>query len=333
MDTKETLLRTRHRDRFKAIVINDPHFAAKSPPAFKTDNYLETLTSNVKQVFNLARREEVDVVIWTGDFFHLKEPANNPLWLIARVIRILAESNLRHAGIGGNHDLRYGGLEAGLYGSPLEIVLESGRVTLLDEKELVFTTEDGLSVRVAGGSYEHGRAEHVRDKKKRGADRLIVAGHFWLGTQTGEFYGEHLFGHDYFAQAEADVVAVGHHHEDKGVHLVDGRHFVAPGSISITGTHGHDLQRRPAASLIEMTRKETKIHVVRPKTPPASELLDLERYRQLKEEQEETDQFIASLAQSELLNCDPDAILEGMNILPDVKERSRRYIEAAEAKR
>lgn len=333
---RETTRPTKDPAKAKLIGICDPHFAATSPPAFKAD-YLVNLENNLRQVLALAKREDVDAILWGGDLFHHREPKNNPTHLIARVIRLLAESalngNLTHHGIAGNHDLRYGSLEAGLYGSPLDIVLASGQMTLLDHEETTLVLGDGLKIRLAGGSYHHGRAEHVRDKKKNGADRLVTLGHFWLGTQTGEFYGEPLFGHDFFAESESDVLIVGHHHEDKGIHLVRGKHFAAPGSITITGTHAHDLQRRPAATLIEITRDLTKLHVLRPKTPPASDLLDLEKHQQLKREREETDEFIRSLAETELTAPDPSDLLTQMAPPAEVRDRAQAYLEQAETRR
>lgn len=334
MDTKTTTRRTKDPKAFKAIAINDPHFAASSPPAFKT-SYLEHLESNLDQVFRKAIEWDVDAILWAGDMFHLKEPRHNPLWLIARVAGKLANvatvGNLLNLGIGGNHDYKHGSLAGGLKGSPLEILTEAQQLTLLDDHEFVFQTED-TTVRVAGGSYHHGQAQHVRDKKKDGAEHLITLGHFWLGTQTGEFFGEALYGFDFFKESESDIIVVGHHHEDKGVMEAHGKLFVSQGSISITGAHPHDLKRRPAAVYIEITGKERTTKLLRPKMQPIEELIDLERHEQIKKERKDVQDFIETLAKAELKTADPNEILAEIAPTEEIKRRAHEYIELAENK-
>lgn len=328
MTTKITH-KTNDPKKFRAIAINDAHFAANSPPAFKVD-YLQLLENNVKQVLAKASQLKVDAVIWSGDIFHLKEAKNNPLWLIAKVIGLMTDHGLTHLAIAGNHDIKFGSIDTGLYGSPMDILIQSGMVSLLDREEHYFELGDGYTVKIAGGSYEHSQAAHVRNKTKDGADLLINTGHFWLGTQTGEFFGEPLFGHDYFKDCETDVLIVGHHHDDKGVQLAFGKHFVAPGSICITGAHPHDLQRRPAASLIEANREGRDIHVLRPKMPKTEDILDLERHAAIKQEKKEIDEFIETLANTEITTPDPEDILRQLNPVAEVRERALLYIQEAE---
>lgn len=329
-----TYLKTKDPKTFRAININDPHFASNSPPAFKT-SYLEHLENNLDQVLKKAVEWNVDCLIWGGDMFHLKDPRNNTHALVARVVERLTraetEGNLVNLGIGGNHDYKFGNLETGLSGSPLAVLLAAGRMRLLDENEFVFETND-TTVRIAGGSYHHGQAQHVRDKKKQGAEHLVVAGHFWLGTQTGEFFGEALYGFDFFKESEADIIIVGHHHEDKGVMEVDGKLFVSQGSISITGAHPHDLKRRPAACLIEITGKDRKTVLLRPKMKPIEELLDLERHAEIKKEKADVEEFITHLQDSEIEAADPAEVLKGMETAAEVKTRAMEYITQAENK-
>ncbi len=318
--------------KVRLIEINDPHWAASSPPAFK-NSYKEHLDENIAQVFRAAIKHDVDGIIWSGDIFHLKEPRNNPHWLVADVIEqmqtVARDGKLIHGGVAGNHDLRYGSLEAGLKGSAFDTLVRSRTYHLLDREELFFEGDE-FSVRCAGGSYLHGQADHVRDKVKQGANYLVAVGHFWLGMQTGEFFGEPLFGLEYFKDSEVDVLCVGHHHEDKGVHNLHGKTFVAQGSISITGTHPHDLTRAPAAALIEITREGVDVKVLRPKRKPIEELLDLEKHEQVKQERKDVQEFIEQLASAQLESADPKEILNELAPSEQVRERALQYIDGAE---
>jgi len=323
---------------FRAIEINDPHIAASSPPAFKVP-YPEHLDSMLSQVFQAAIRLKVDAILWSGDLFHLKEPRNNPLWLVAKTIRefkeVQIQGALKNLGVAGNHDIKYGSLETGLKGQPIEVLIEAGAYHLLDRADYLYQC-DGHTVRIAGGSYHHGQAQHIRDKKKLGADTLITMGHFWLGAQTGEFFGEALYGFDFFKESESDIICVGHHHEDKGVAEVAGRHYVSQGSMSITGSHSHDLNRRPAACLIEVSKVDGKIErkftLLRPKMPPIEDLLDLEKHAEIKAERKEMDEFITTLASAEVKSADPVDILSEVAPSEEVRKRALEYIQAAELK-
>lgn len=327
-----TKLPSKDLSRFKAVALLDPHFAASSPPVFKV-NYLEFLLSNVNQVLNFAMKNNVDAVLWGGDLFHLKEPRNNPLSLITTVIRTLMRSQLGadipNLGIGGNHDYKYGNIEAGLKGSPLEVVVAAGAYHLLDDHEYLFQGSN-FSVRVAGGSYLHSRAEHVRDKKKDGASYLVNLGHFWLGKQTGEFFGEPLYGLDFFKDCDSDVIIVGHHHEDKGVTKAHGKYFVSHGSISITGAHPHDLARRPAAAYVEIGEAGIEVNILRAKTPPIGDLIDLTRHEEVKREKEEMTSFIESLSTTVITSSDPMAVLKETAPSPEILTRAESYIQQAE---
>lgn len=317
----------------RLIEINDPHISANSPPAFKV-SYLDYVEEQINQVFRAAIAMNVDALLWAGDLFHLKDPRNNPHWLVAQTLerfrQVAIDADLIHAGIAGNHDVRYGSITTGLKGAPLDTLIKSGHFHLLDDTELLFHLKDGYTVRVAGGSYEHGTADHVRDKKKQGADVLVCLGHFWLGTQTGEFFGEPLFGFDYFSQSEVDIFCVGHHHEDKGSLNHHGKLFVSQGSIGLTGSHPHDLNRRPAAALIEITPTERLVKMLRPKPIAASDLLDLEKRDQIRKEREEVDEFIEALKNAQMASTDPMALLDEMAPPEQVKAKVIEYLTAAE---
>jgi predicted phosphodiesterase len=324
MATRTTTLQKRDPTTFRALIINDPHHAPHSPSAFKLD-YPTYLKNNLDQALKFAAERKVDAVLWTGDLFHLKEPRSNPHTLTAEVIERLRTASEQggyvHAGIGGNHDYKSGAPETGLKGSPLDV-----------EHELLF--EPGPTVRVAGGSYRHGRAEHVKAKTKQGADHLVVLGHFWFGKQTGEFYGEPLFGLDWFDDAELSVLAVGHHHEDKGVTERRGKTFIAPGSISITGAHQHDLQRRPAAALLEIGQdNRAKVTTIRPKGPTATELLDLEQHRQRKAEKKEMEDLMAEWATATVTTLEPEDLLKELTTDLKVRTRAEEYLADAEGRK
>jgi len=325
--------KTRTEGIFKVVTICDPHLCAHSPPVYKED-YWTIVRETMMQVFKFAIKEKCDAILWAGDIFHLKTAMRNPMWFMADVIQMLrntSEQGVKHLGIAGNHDVKYGSVSQGLTGQPLEVLYAAGVYSLLDKEEWLFDTGT-KTIRVAGGSYLHGDAEHVRLKKKQGADYLVVLGHFWFGRQSGEFFGERIYGPDFLHSGEADVYVIGHHHEDQGVPEVGGKLYFAHGSPSRTGAHKHDIKRRPAVGLLEIDNNGIHHKIIRPKVPTVEECMDLEKRKVVMAEKEKIDEFLKIFSESSIEANDPRKVLDKLdpNMTQQVKDKVIEYLDAAE---
>lgn len=328
----DTIIRkAKNPGELRFVAMADAHLCAFDPPSWKI-SFLEHSQDTLRQIFKFAVKVNADGILWAGDQFHRKSSTNNPLWFVSTIIRLFKEpeeAGIENLGIAGNHDIKFGSIEKGLEGQALETLIAAGVFRLLDAQEYLYEA-DGFKVRVAGASFEHGRAEGCRDKKKDGADYLISLGHFWFGKASGEFFGEHLYGPDFLGTGEPDLYVIGHHHEDQGVQEEGGKYYVAPGSINRTGGKESDLLRRPAASLITISKEGIKVQVLRPKVREATDVIDLEVRQQVLEERKEMESFINSLHQAEVEATDPDEIMGEMGLTQEVRDRARKYIEQAE---
>lgn len=345
LDTEGTYHRpAKSPDAVKLIGIFDPHMSAHNPAVFKVD-YWPVVKETIRTVFRFAEKEKVDAICWSGDLFHLKTASRNPLWFMAEVIDLFREGTriCPQLGIAGNHDLLFGSREKGWKGQPIELLHASGYYQLLDDNEATFTIpgfpagrdREGVpqfQVRVAGASYLHAQAEPAKKKLKKGADRLVTLAHFWFGQQSGEFFGEPIYGPDYLDDSETDVYLIGHHHEDQGVVRSGEKWYDSHGSISRTGSHANDLTRRPAASLVTLSREGIDVKLLRPKVPPPEDLMDLERRKQVLEEKKEMETYIASLSSSSVESLDPKELLKTAEVSEEVRGKVLHYLEAAEAK-
>ena len=94
---------------------------------------------------------------------------------------------------------------------------------------------------------------------------------------------------------ESDVFMIGHHHEDQGVQHINGKYYDSHGSIARTGSHANDLERRPATSYVEISREGIKIQLLRPKLPPAEDIMDLDRRKEVMAEKKKINEFMESL--------------------------------------
>lgn len=313
----------------KFVAINDPHFCAHNPAVYKTDYWTLTKES-LRKVFKFAKDQDADAILWSGDLFHLKAASRNPLWFISEILDLMREPQIPMIGIAGNHDIKFGSIEEGLEGQALDILIKAGVYHLLDRQEVVFDAGNHTT-RVAGGSYRHAKAEYVRAKQKKGANRLITLGHFWYGPQSGEFFGEPIYGPDYLDTGETDLYIIGHHHEDQGVQTHGSKQYASVGSLSRTGSHKNDLERRPAALFVETTEQGITTKIVRPRVPAADEIMDLEKRAQVMQEKEEIQEFLTALNTAKLTTTDPRKILEELKPTDKVRERVLKYLSDAEA--
>lgn len=326
----ETRRKTKDPTTAKFVTIFDPHLSPNNPPSYKTD-YWPIAKAAVQSVIRFGKAQNIDAFLWAGDIFHLKTAARNPTWFLEEVISLFDEAgDIPHLGIAGNHDIKFGNIQEGLKGQPLSLLITSGRYRLLDEEEWLFEAQDHTT-RITGGSYHHAQASHIREKKKNGADHLIALGHFWFGPQSGEYFGEPIYGPDYLHASEIDIYLIGHHHEDQGIQTIGGKHYDSHGSLSRTGAHKNDLTRKPSASYWTLTKTEREGKVLRAKYPSADDTIDLAKREQLKEEKEKMDQFLAELNTAKLTAQDPKALLEELNPTTETKRKVLEYLDQAEA--
>jgi len=327
------MLKSRNPDVVKILGICDPHFAAHNPASYKgTQNYLEVLTASVRRVFKYASKEEADAVVWAGDIFHLKAASRNPLWFLAKMFKLMLEvkqQGMANVGIAGNHDLKYGSL-AGLGGQPLELLVYAGAYGLLDHERLEIDA-GSFEVTIGGQSFNHGSCKELLDVPKLKTRWSLGVGHFWFGTQSGELFGEPIFGPDALDRGPWDAYLIGHHHVDQGCQYIGKKHYLSPGSITRTGVHKDDLQRRPAAVFVTFTQDEITPQMLRPTVPEPDDIFDLTVRQQVLEERERIEEFMHSLTNFQLATSDPAQMLAEMNVLKEVRDRTLEYLEKADA--
>lgn len=327
-------IEAKDHETVRLVCMCDPHLSAHTPTAYKVD-YWDVVQDTMKQVAKFAKNKDVDAIVWAGDIFNLKAASRNPLKFMGEVVEMFQSfGSIPHVGIAGNHDLLYGSLE-GLKGQPLDLLIKTGIYHLLDTKPLrIFSDqtrpEGGPTLTVKGQSYTHGTADGVKAFTKKDARYLMGVGHFWYGPISGEFFGEHIYGPDFLDNSEVDLYLIGHHHEDQGVHLINEKHYIVHGSISKIGAHKHDLDRRPAASYIEITKEGVNVTIIRPKFPESKDIMDLEKRKQIAEEKEEMDEFINNLGSATMTMDDPKSIIKEMELGTQVRAKVMEYITSAE---
>lgn len=158
----------------------------------------------------------------------------------------------------------------------------------------------------------------------------MSVGHFWFGQETGEFFGEPVYGPAYFSTSEADAFVIGHHHADQGIPSVDGRLYFAHGSINRIGAHAGDMVRRPSVGLLEVTKEGITGKIARLKVPDATDIFDLAQHEELLKEKEELNNFMELLNSQVIKGDDIQDILKELHLNSVIRARVDNYLKTAE---
>lgn len=318
-------------DFVRFVTVMDLHLSPVTPASRKDDFFLSTIDA-LDQAIRFAVRTKALGMLFAGDIFHLKTSSRNPSWFLRAATLKFKEAQkqgLLILVVAGNHDLTFGSLVS-FENQPIGVLAAGEALHLLDDSSVLFEA-NGFKVRVAGASYAHAQASPVRDLKKDGADFLVGVGHFWFGQATGEFFGEPVYGPDYFVNSEVDAFVIGHHHADQGIPVIGGKTYFVHGSINRVGAHAGDLSRRPAVGLLEVTKEGIKGQVARLKVPDAKDIFDEDKQKAIVEEKKELNEFMNLISNQVVTGVDVDAILGGLALTPEIRARVDVYLTAAEA--
>lgn len=311
----------------RMVTVLDPHFSPQTTPMRKTDWLEETLDAWT-QIVTFAASVEAHLILVAGDIFHLKTSSRNPHWFTNKVLKAFKESKTKIAGIGGNHDLAFGSLIS-LWNQPIGGLVLAEGMHLLDFDPIVLKA-NGFSVKVAGCSYDHAKAEATRALRRDGANFLVGVGHFWFGPKSTEFFGEQVYGPDHLNDSEVDAYVIGHHHEDQGIQKSQGKTYFVHGSMNRTGMHQDDMIRKPSCGLMKITKAGIEGTIVRLKVKPSEELFDVVKREEIKQEEAQLEEFVSALATQGITWTDPAELVATMPLSDEVRLRARAYLKAAE---
>jgi DNA repair exonuclease SbcCD nuclease subunit len=310
----------------------DVHLADKTPQS-RTDDWVETVFSKLRQVGRIAEEVGASAVIDGGDFFHVKSPALTS----HRIIREVAEI---HGGYPcptyvtvGNHDCVYGNIQF-LPQQPLGVLFSTGVFRPLYEGHEAWFEGGGTKVRVVGLPYPGNiHEESLFDIPKGKEDFLVVVAHVLSSEKGGTlFEGEDIVRYRDLAGKDPDVWCMGHWHKDQGItEICPGKWVVNVGSLTRGSLSQDNLHRKPACVVLRFSSKGVELERRNLKVLPAVEAFDVaERARE--ETQSLTMDNFSKKVQAALNQFSDQQTLEDLvrsmkSIPPQVRERALLYLE------
>lgn len=313
----------------------DVHLAEQGPASWKGD-YVAEIWANLEYIGKLARDHQVNAVLDTGDYFHIKTSSRNSHSSIIRSAKTHSQYGCPTFCVEGNHDLAYNNLDS-IEKQPLGVLYATGVFQHLREE--VFK-DGGLTVRVVGVPYSPFRTlDQLRSiQKKPGDDFLIVGIHALAGhnppSKAEDFFNEPVFNYeDLITPNGPDLFLFGHWHKDQGVVEIQGRQFINQGALSRGALNNENLTRIPKASMIEVTPSGLQVVTFPMQVAPAEEVFNLERKERQDKETKEIEEFVKNLSAD--AQFDPSSSisdnLKAFDFAADVKSTIERYLELARA--
>lgn len=216
------------KDTIRFVFMKDPHWDLRGP-ASRKDNYLEAVLSKFDQVALLCEKIKAEALLLGGDIFLKTDPYRIPYKLVTRMMDYFDSFPVPIMGIIGNHDCAQGLEHYKQY--PVSVLIQSGKYRFLDEEPFI-VEKFGIKVKVGGVSYHKHAFDRVMNYPKGDEDILVLLAHFFIGRNSGDFFGERIHGIKEFKDANFDILAVGHEHVNNGVYEHAGKHFIDSGQVT-----------------------------------------------------------------------------------------------------
>lgn len=318
----------------KILSFTDLHLSDYNPSSRK-DNYRESLFNKLEQIRSVVKSQKVDVVVESGDLFHIKAPTKNSHSLVRSTIEMFKSFGCPVVGIAGNHDLMYNSLDLA-WKQPLSVVEAAGAIFLCDAwRDKEFRIEkDGVSLKITGFPYiEDFKAEECARIKRTGEDWILNLLHIFASENPGDFFGSRVYGYTEFFDYEPDIQVFGHWHRQQGVKAYDvkgkNKCFVNLGSLSRGSLHYEEVTKTPKIALIDLTKTTIKAMTVSLKCIPAEDCFIMKEREVVKQRTEETEKFVGKLEEElhEVCAMDIEETIEKLDIEREVKEMARHYLE------
>lgn len=308
---------------FRAVTFADIHLADRNPFS-RIDNYRDAILGKLEQTSEIAKQRKADIVICSGDLFHLKTPSKNSHYLVSRTIEILKSFPCPVYGIYGNHDISQDNLNT-LPKQPFYTILKSKAILYLEEEFF-----DNDNVRVFSMDYLSEPENADFSRKNNGEKVQICVAHVNASSKFDDLFGERVYRYQDLEKCTPDVFVFGHYHPDQGIEIRNGKHFINVGSLSRGSLKKDELSRIPNVGYIEIGDDfSVTTEKIPLKVSLASEIFDLEMKKKEEKEQEEIETFITEMKSKIAVDDSQDInkTLKSLNFEKSIVDKALEYME------
>lgn len=264
----------------KFLYFGDIHGGSKAP-RYRTDNFEETRANKIRQILDIAKKNNVVALLQAGDF--LNKANISPEYLTKEIINwtsvnindvvfdiMMGEKTVKDlelaikdvfpmVGTIGNHELIGGELDS-FEKTSLNTLVQMGFMTLVDkDNPLIFKDEDGMTVAITGAPYTHqiddeDKSAYIIDNKT--TDFHIHMAHGMLMPKSYGKKFKHTVVSEIAYDTKADLTINGHDHIGYDEIELDGKKFINPGSPFRLSAEKKEISRMPKVLLISISKED-----------------------------------------------------------------------------
>lgn len=287
----------------RILVVGDNHLTDGRAPMRK-DNYGEACLEELKEIFQIARDEQAELVLFLGDIFDRLRVGKEYL---DNVLRIFATDDgkpwpFRKAAVIGNHDIKHN----------MQFFPQSALCTLVSAGVLEIADylpdfsigcahfRASLDAEIAAGLFAS--SEHKP---------LIWAAHANITTQP--VFGDYVFFEDLELNPECRLVVAGHIHIPME-QSVGGVQFINPGNVGRKDATKENLGRSVRVLCVDYSLDGTSLktrYITLKSALPSDQVFKIEEIQEKKDLRATTKDFLRSANQlSEWASDDGDRASE-----------------------
>ena len=278
----------------RMLFFTDTHIRGTNPQNRK-DNFVDTIFRKLEEVFDIAKENDVDILIHGGDIFDRPDIAPS---LVRDFIVLIDRYSLPIYAVAGNHDM-FGQNPVTLNRTMLGLLDGAGIIRLLSPGEKLYFKDGNKKIQLTGQHYfygldaDSGKQSYIV-KKDKDVDVAVHIVHGML-LEKPFFEGMAYTLIEDILDTEADITLSGHYHSGFTTKCIDNKYFINPGSLVRINNSLNELLRMPKVVLLDL-QNEIKIQELYLKRAlPGEEVLDRTKVETMAFRERKLSEFIQSV--------------------------------------
>ena len=295
----------------KILWFADPHLRGKNP-IHRKDNFYESVMLKMQEVFDIAKKENVDYIICGGDIFHSPIVSLN---ICDDFIDLAEKCGIEVKSLIGNHDMFNCNWVVSSSTTLAHCFRRSALITHLDEIETEDTYIKGVDY---GFNAEDDLTKDLFINKDLDKNKTnILAVHAMIIEKPLPAQVAHIVYKE--VESNYDYILVGHNHNDMGIQQVGNTKIVGIGAICRLTISKNDCERIPKVLILDTKTKEEKI-IKLMSVKPKEEVFDFAKIEEMKKFDNNIEKFISSLESAKVKGLNIRGVVKNIGTENDVEQ-------------
>ena len=207
----------------KLLITGEWHITKKQP-RHRIDDYSTAVNYKVTHLCERAVEEKVDYIIQPGDMY---DTHRAPFDLIAWLIYLLRDTNIKIITVYGQHDLRYHSSDK--INTPVGIIESTGLLMVANDEPIDLTQDAGFPLLVYGSSWNE-PIPKIADSDEF-CTKIWVTHRMVIKKKLWEQQVDYELGNALLQRNDFDLIVTGDNHESFWYNTKDGKILINCGAL------------------------------------------------------------------------------------------------------